>query len=114
MKEFIALLLNGITPVQFVVFLLYAYIGLVANLGVDIIKRDKKSVKSPVKFSWKYWWTDNKNRFIISVILIPIAVVMFTMITGKVMNIMNAFMIGWAGDAISEIIKRKKQYADKE
>jgi hypothetical protein len=39
---------------------------------------------------------------------------MFTMITGKLLNIMNAFMIGWAGDAISEIIKRKKQYADKE
>ena len=114
MKEFIELLLNGITPVQFVVFLLYAYIGLVANLAVDIIKRDKKSVKSPVQFSWKYWWTDNKNRFIISAILIPIAVVMFTMITGKVMNIMNAFMIGWAGDAISEIIKRKKQYANEE
>jgi hypothetical protein len=114
MKEFIELVLNGITPVQFVVFLLYAYIGLVANMVVDIVKRDKKSVKSPVKFSWKYWWGDNKNRFIVSAILIPIAVVMFTMITGKLLNIMNAFMIGWAGDAISEIIKRKKQYADKE
>ena len=105
--KFLDLLLGGIEPMMFLVFIIYAYLGLVLSIVVDVIKRKPESPKSPVKFSLKYLWTDNKERIIVSVILIPVLVVIFSFFTGKEINLANAFLIGWAGDEISNILKRK-------
>lgn len=107
MKHFIELLLNGMEPVMFLVFLVYAYMGFAFNLGIDILSRDPKSPTSPVRFSASYWWQDNKKRVIISIVLMPILVIVGKLLTGMDMNILNAFLLGWSGDALSNLLKKK-------
>jgi len=107
MKEFLNLLFSGVAPVVFLVFVIYAYIGLGINLLVDILSRDKFSINSPFKFSWKYWWQDNNKRLIISLLLIPVIVVLWKMMIGGDLNNYTAFMIGWTGDAIANLLKKR-------
>ena len=107
MKEFIELVLNGMAPMLFLVFVLYAYAGFVLNLGLDILSRKPASPDSPQKFDIAYWWRDNRYRVIVSLVLMPILVVFGKMITGTEMNLMNAFLLGWTGDAITNLLKRK-------
>lgn len=107
MKEFMSLLLCGVAPMMFFVFLIYAYMGLFTNFLVDILSRDSESINSPTNFSWKYWWLDNRSRFWISIILIPILVVLWKLVIGSELNNLNAFMIGWTGDAITNLLKKR-------
>jgi len=93
-----------------VVFLSYwfwAIIGFIINLLVDIMKREKGSINSPVKLSFKYWIEDNGIRLLISFLLIPIALVFFNTFIGTDLNNLTAFFLGFSSDYLIEILKRK-------
>ena len=115
MKEFLNLILAGATPIEMGTYFLFAYIGLVVNLYVDIKKRKPKSPNSPYHFSWAYWWADNRKRVPVSIALIPLFVILcnaggfiLTFIgLPDVMNIAVAFGIGMAGDGLAIILKIK-------
>jgi hypothetical protein len=115
MKEFLNLILAGATPIEMGTYFLFAYIGLVVNLGADILKRKPKSPNSPYHFSWAYWWADNRKRIPVSIALIPLFVILcnaggfiLTFIgLPDVMNIAVAFGIGMAGDGLAIILKIK-------
>ena len=115
MKEFLNLILAGATPIEMATYFLFAYIGLVANLYVDIKKRKPKSPNSPYHFDWGYWWADNRERLIFSIISIPLFVIICNaggfiltfMGLPDVMNIAVAFGVGMAGDGLTIILKIK-------
>ena len=115
MKEFINLVLSNSTPVELLTYILFGYIGLIVNLYMDIKKRKPKSLNSPYHFSFGYWWADNKERLIFSIISVPLFVVLgnaggflLTLIgLPDVMNIAVAFGLGMAGDGITIILKIK-------
>jgi len=107
MKEFFYLLFNGITPIQFCVFMFYATGGLLLNLLFDICGRRPESLTSPKKFSIKYWFNDNWKRILISFILLPIIIILFSEIMGNEINIGNAFFAGFSSDAIANLLKRR-------
>ena len=105
--KFTEIMLGNLTPTVFLAFWLWSFIGLVLNLGLDILQRKPQSVNSPRNFDWNYWWADNKQRIIVSFILLPFAVIFGKFITGTEMNIYLAFCVGFGSDYISNILKRK-------
>ena len=107
MKDFLITFLGGMTTTLFFAYWLWAFIGLVLNLGLDILQRKPESVNSPKHFDWGYWWADNKQRIIISFILLPFAVLFGKILTGTEMNIYLAFCVGFGSDYIANILKRK-------
>lgn len=107
MKEFISLLFNGLSMIQLIVFMIYGFGGLLLNVIFDICKRDPMSPNSPIKMNIRYWWKDNWRRLIVSIVLLPLAIILFNQIMGSEINQMNAFFAGFSADAIAEIIKRR-------
>lgn len=107
MKEYITFLLNGLTIVEFLVFMTYAYGGLVLNLIFDVLQRKPLSPESPIFFSFKYFFKDNWKRLIMSVMLIPIVILLFKQLMGSEINYLSAFLLGWASDGVSNLIKRR-------
>jgi hypothetical protein len=106
-SEFVKTFMNGMAVGVFFAYMAWALIGLVLNLVIDIVRRKPQSPDSPVKFSWKYWWADNWCRILIAVILIPVITLLFNFIMGVQLNLLSAFYIGWTGDQIAELLKRK-------
>ena len=105
--KFTEIVLGNLTPMIFLAYWLYAFMGFAAHLVVDILKRKKESINSPVKWDWSYYWADNKWRLILSFTALPFAVVFSKFITGEVMNIYLAFCAGYGIDNLIDILKQK-------
>lgn len=101
--EILEKLLGGMSAVDLIVFTVWGFIGMSIQMIADISKRkDKKS-----KVSWKYWLDANGSRLGIQVLVIPIAMVMFTFLFEKQLNIMNAFSVGFSIDFVIDLLKKK-------
>ena len=105
--KFTETVLGDLLPMVFLAYWLYAFIGFVFHLIVDILKRKKESKNSPYKWDWSYYWADNRERLIISFIALPFAVVFSKFITGDVMNIYLAFCTGYGIDSLIDVLKQK-------
>ena len=58
-------------PVEtFIAALVFAFLGWTIYKYVTAKTRVKHSTKSPVKFSWKYWFTDNIDEAFIHAVLL--------------------------------------------
>lgn len=111
MKEVISFFLGNATPTMILAYVICAYVGLIVNAVIDILQRKPESPNSPHQFDWSYWWVDNKQRLLLSSILIPFVVILGNS-AGSIlelpsMNITTAFLIGWSGDGISVLLKKK-------
>ena len=107
-EEFVKNFMGNMTPVMFLVYLTWAYLGMFINLIIELSKRKPLSKASPKKLSGKYYLSDNWKRFLISLFLVPISILVFSELFG--MNITNerAMLLGLGADTIAEIYKRKK------
>ena len=105
--EFTEIMLGGLTWKLFFVYWGYALMGFGINLIVDVLHRKPESPNSFYKFDLAYWWVDNWRRLIISFILLPFAVVFGECITGSIMNVYIAFMLGYGSDTLLVILKKK-------
>ncbi len=106
------IIFSDIDLASFIVFMLFAYIGLIGNLLSDIIRRDKRSASSPVKFSIAYWWADNKYRLLLSLLSTPLFIFIFNELFGIQVSKLIAVFIGISTDHIWEILKRKNMIAN--
>lgn len=98
---------GGIALVMLAVYLFWAYVGMLLHLAVDFVKRKPKSSNSPEKASFKYYWNDNKQRLILALILIPVAIVFAPQLFGVELSLFVAFGIGYGSDTIADILKKK-------
>lgn len=101
------MLLNGIDPIQFVVYIIIAYAGMILNMISDVTRRKPDSITSPTALSFSYWFNDNKARLMRSFITIPIGIIFFNDVAGIEISNLGALMIGLSSDHIWEILKRK-------
>lgn len=99
--------LLGMSGRAFAIGLIWAYVGMAVNILSDVTRRKKPSEHSPVKFSWKYWWSDNWRRILITTILVPVAIVGCVELFSVEITQFFAFSIGFGSDHLIEIIKRK-------
>jgi len=111
-KEVLRMIIGEIPITMFIVYLFWAYVGMVCYLLVDIYKRDKDSLTSPVKFDVKYWFRDNQMRLLVSAIIIPIILIFYKQISnyfeysGELSNFF-ALLIGFNIDVLIDMLKRK-------
>jgi len=107
MKEFITIIMDGLSPVLFFSYCVYAYLGLTVYLGIDLWGRDPQSDNTPIKFSWSHWWVDNRWRVALSSILIPVFILISSSVLDNALDLHNAFMIGFAIDVVIGKLKKK-------
>ena len=100
-------LLEGMSIILFISFLIYSYLGILVNMLVEFMKRKPLSPSSPNKPDFKYYWKDNKVRIFIALILSPIAIILCKNLINIEISNMVAFFIGYCSDQIAEMIKRK-------
>jgi hypothetical protein len=93
--------------VYFLAYIIWAYIGMGINLFVELTKRKPQSPGSPVKLHGGYYWADNRNRILISALLIPVAILMSKELMGLDITRGVAISIGFGADTLAEIVKRK-------
>lgn len=106
------IILNDMDLPNFLVFLLFAYCGTAGNLISDLVRRNKTSKNSPKKASFKYWWSDNKFRLLLSILTTPLAILVFHELFGLQVSKLLAIMIGISADHFWEILKRKNIIAN--
>ena len=108
MKEFISIILDGMQPVYFWVYYFFAFLGLVTYLIIDLWNRNVASERSPVQFSWSFWIKDNYLRIILTLLIVPIAIIMFQEMMGTGITYLGAFILGLATDALISTFKKLK------
>lgn len=105
-------ILGEINLSSFIVYMIYAYIGIIGNLISDLLRRNKESESSPKKLTPKYWWKDNKFRLALSMFSVPFFLTLYTDIFGLNLSKSVAFFIGISSDHLWEILKRKNIIAN--
>lgn len=103
-ENFTDLFLNGMSLVSFCVFLLWAYIGVLVNVLLEYYGRSSK--KTSTKFSFKYWWTDNWAKILLSLLLVPIAIVFCEEVVGMEINNYAAILIGGGSDRLIAVMRK--------
>lgn len=99
--------LLGMSGRAFMIGLIWAYAGMIVNVFSDVSRRYKPSDHSPQKFSFKYWWSDNWRRIVITAILVPVAIVGCHELFSIELTQFYAFTIGFGSDHLIEIVKRR-------
>lgn len=98
---------GGIDTAFFLSYVLWGYIGMGVNLFIELTKRKPSSKSSPKKFKGIYYWDDNKKRLVISLILVPVGVLLFSEFFGIPLTNERALMLGLGADNLAELIKRR-------
>jgi hypothetical protein len=106
-KSFFDIFSGGMDMMYFMSYLLWGYIGMGVNMLIEVMKRKPKGESAPKKFKGIYYWDDNKKRLVISVILVPLAVIMFSELFGMDVSNERALFMGFGSDTLAEFIKRK-------
>jgi len=104
---FLTAILGDMTFVEFLVYLMFGVYGMLINVLADIIKRKSTSTTSPQKFSFRYYWMDNKYRIWISLLMIPVAILTINSLIGVSISTFMALCIGFGADYLIEILKKK-------
>lgn len=87
----------------FSIYLLFAIIGLIFSLVLELYKSDIKSDK----FSFKYWWSKNKFRVILNIIAMTLGVLFTEDLLGIKLSVYTSFLAGFTSDKILETLKKK-------
>jgi hypothetical protein len=98
---------DGLSINLIIAMSLWAYIGMVINMVSDVLRRKPDSVSSPRYISVSYWWKDNYKRLILSIILVPVIVIVYSEAFTTEITILGAIGLGFASDHLLEIVKRK-------
>lgn len=90
-----------------------ALIGIALSLLLFTTKRDPMSDRTPIEFSWKFFWNDNLKRVLKSIaltILVLFVTIRFSQeIMGQKLTMFYAFSLGLGLDKVIETIKKKKE-----
>lgn len=93
-QQFAGKLLNGIDPVDFIVFFIYSLMGLAFTLAVIALKRDPLDSRTPTKFSLPFLIKDNAVRIIASIFVIIPAILLCQNFFGSNATTYASFFIG--------------------
>jgi len=106
MKEFLVLILGGMSTVQLLAGIFYLVIGIILSLFIDANKRNVASQSSPIHFSYKHLLKDNNLRITISLVVGIVCLRFCNEFFGSAPTMYMAFMIGFSADKLSEYIKK--------
>ena len=100
--------LGGYSIGEFASLFAWALIGAYILVQFNINSRDPNSVRTPVKFSWKFWIKDNLRRVVFNGVLIIVTLRFSKEITGKELNEFWALVIGLSSDGLAQLLNTFK------
>lgn len=107
MKQFLNYLLGPLdAPLFFALFLL-ALLGMAVGLLVHSTNRTPDKGASPVNFDVPYLVRDNRQRTLLSIVLIVVTLRFFKELTSYEINPFHAFLIGMGYDKLGELLRNK-------
>lgn len=107
MKEFTAILLGDQTPAAFTALMFYALLTAALSLLLQTTKRDVVSDRTPVDFSWLFFFRDNARRIVASLGLIYLALRFAPEIMGVEITPFWACIVGFNSDKLAQLLKDK-------
>ena len=116
MEDFINSVLGGYSLGMWLAYFFFAMLGAAAFSWMEVTNRDRNSVKTPIKFRWKFFCLDNIKRYIATGILIYLQFRFFKELTGTGLSEYVAVLIGFGGDGIAGFSKKRAKIlqADRE
>ncbi len=94
---------------QFWSTLFFGYVGVLVMLLLSVSMRNPTSPKSPIPFSWKYFWATNAQRIAGNLILVAVCIRFTPEILGMDVTQGVAFIIGLGSDLIgAQLMKKRK------
>lgn len=106
MEEFLKSILGDYSIPMWFAYFFFAVLGTAAFSWIEVSSRDKASVKTPVKFRWKFFAFDNLKRYVATGILIYIQFRFFKELSGSSLSEYVAFLIGFGSDGLAGFSKR--------
>ena len=100
--------LGGYSIGEFASLFAWALTGAYILVQFNINSRDPNSVRTPVKFSWKFWIKDNLRRVVFNGVLIIVTLRFSKEITGKELNEFWALVIGLSSDGLAQLLNTFK------
>lgn len=111
-NELLKLIFGEGSTSQIIATYIFAFIGAIYSLSLNVKGRDKESENSPYHFSWSFLWSDNLKRIVASVISIFICLRFAKEIFGVDITMYFALIIGFSLDKLSQYIKNKVKFKD--
>lgn len=106
MKE---ILLNGYSLSQFLGYVFFFVIGYLLFSLDETSKRDRGSVTTPKRFSWKFWIRDNWRRYLTTILFTYVFFRFYENFTGHGLSNFEAIMVGLIGDGVAKTVKDRSK-----
>lgn len=107
MKNFISVLLGNQSPAVFTAMLFYALLTAFLSLLLHSTTRSVDSSRTPIHFSWNFFFLDNVKRIVTSLVLIYLALRFTPELFGIELTPFWACVIGFSNDKLAQVLKDK-------
>ncbi len=107
MKELFNIIFGDYTWIQVFGFIWFFVIGYIIYGLTETSGRDVNSPKTPVKWSWKFWFLDNWKRYLTTILCTYILFIFYTEISGHPFGNFDAVSLGLIGDGIAATMKKR-------
>jgi len=107
MDEILKIILGDVTLYEMFGFIWFFIIGYLLYGLVEVTGRDKLSLNTPRKLSFKFWVQDNWRRYLTTIICTYILFRFYTEISGHPFTYFDAVTLGMIGDGIAATVKKR-------
>jgi len=107
MEELFLRIFGDYTVIDLLSYAWFMFIGYVIYALIETTGRDANSVKTPKKWSWKFWANDNWRRYLVTILCTYALFRFYTEFNGTSFTDFDAFTIGILGDGIAATAKKR-------
>lgn len=107
MSEFISIIFGDFTLLELFGYMWFFIIGYIIYGLTETSGRNVKSIRTPRKWSWRFWFLDNWRRYLTTILCTYILFMFYTEISGHPFSNFDAVTLGLIGDGIGATIKNR-------
>jgi hypothetical protein len=107
MSEFFKIIFGEFTGIQLLGYLWFFIIGYIIFGLTEVSGRDVPGAKTPVNWSWKFWFHDNWRRYITTILCTYVLFRFYTEVSGHPFGNFDAISLGLIGDGIAATMKKR-------
>ncbi len=105
-KELTGYLLGNVSAAYCIAAIVYVLVGAAIHILYDVQTRYKLNFNSPITFSWNYFYTKNKLRFILNITVAVLSPILYATLIGNPLEMKYCFAIGLVFDVMYVVIKK--------
>lgn len=105
-------ILGNTEPALFIAAVFFAAVGILAVLLAGTRLRDKSSISSPEKFSWRYLIDDNAKRIYLNVLCVLVTLRFLPELFNIDLTPWMGLVVGTMWDSLFLLIKQKTSILD--